>query len=113
MLGGNIDKNKVEVRTGVEHFLSNVLKKLYIAIWSCMRLEDVWEVLPMLMLKKFVDEFVFIWGREQCSKTFGQIIPRSYYYIKDLKRVYYACHGLPYGMENQTLLIDDEPSKTL
>jgi hypothetical protein len=27
--------------------------------------------------------------------------------------VYYACHGLPYGMENQTLLIDDEPSKTL
>jgi len=22
--------------------------------------------------------------------------------------VYYACHGLPYGMEDQTLLINDE-----
>jgi hypothetical protein len=25
--------------------------------------------------------------------------------------VYYACHGLPYGKEDQTLLIDNEPSK--
>jgi hypothetical protein len=28
-----------------------------------------------------------------------------------LKRVYYACPGLPYGKEDQTLLIDDEPTK--
>jgi hypothetical protein len=27
--------------------------------------------------------------------------------------VYYACHGLPYGMEDQTLLINDECSKVL
>jgi len=27
--------------------------------------------------------------------------------------VYYAYYGLPYGIEYQTLLIDDEPSKTL
>jgi hypothetical protein len=26
--------------------------------------------------------------------------------------VYYACRMLPYGMEDQTLLIDDEPNKT-
>jgi hypothetical protein len=77
-----------------------------------MKLEDVLEVLPMLMLEKFVDEFVFIWGHEQCSKTFCQITPWSYYYINDLKNVYYACCGLPYGMENQTLLVDVEPSKT-
>ncbi len=51
-------------------------------------------------------------GHEQWSKTSSQISPRSYYYLKDLKRVYYGCHGLPYGKENQTLLIDDEPSKT-
>jgi hypothetical protein len=27
--------------------------------------------------------------------------------------VYFACWGLPYGKENQTLLIDDEPNKAL
>jgi hypothetical protein len=25
----------------------------------------------------------------------------------------YACHGLPYGKEDQTLLINDEPRKAL
>ncbi len=44
--------------------------------------------------------------------TFGQISFGSYYYLEDLKCVYYGCHGLPYGKENQTLLIDDEPNKT-
>jgi hypothetical protein len=76
-----------------------------------MKLEDVLELLPMLMPKKFVNEFIFIWKFEQCSKTFGQITLGSYYYIKDLKHVCYACGGLPYGMEDQTLLIDDELSK--
>ncbi len=52
-------------------------------------------------------------GREQWSKTSSQISPRSYYYLKDLKRVYYGCCGLPYGRENQTLLIEGEPCKTL
>ncbi len=51
-------------------------------------------------------------GREQWSKTFGPISPGSYYYLKDLKCVYYGCYGLPYGKEYQTLLIDDEPNKT-
>jgi len=46
-------------------------------------------------------------------EDFVEITPKSYYHIKDLKRVYYACSGLPYGMENQTLLIDDEPNKVL
>jgi hypothetical protein len=113
VFGRNIDKNKVEVRIGVEHFISNVFKKFYIAIWPCMKLEDVLEVLPMLMLEKFMDEFVFIWGCEQCLKTSSQITPRSYYYIKDLKHVYYACCGLPYGMEDQILPFDDKPSKVL
>ncbi len=113
VFGRNINKSNVEVKIRVEHFVSNVFKKFYIAIWSCMKLEDVLEIFPMLMLKKFMDEFVFIWGHEQCSKTFSQITPRSYYYIKDFKHVYYAYCGLPYGMEDQTLLIDDEPSKVL
>jgi hypothetical protein len=67
----------------------------------------------MLIPYTFVDQFIFIWGWKQCSKTFGQISPRFYYYLKDWKRVYYGCCGLPYGKENQTLMIDNEPSKTL
>ncbi len=53
MFGRNIEKSKVEIRARVEHNLSNVFKNFYIAIWSCMKLEDVLEVLPMLMLKIF------------------------------------------------------------
>jgi hypothetical protein len=54
----------MEVRVGVEHFLSKAFKKFYIAIWSYMRLVDVLEVLPLLMLEEFVDQFMFIWGCE-------------------------------------------------
>ncbi len=73
VFGRNIDRNKVEVRAEVENFLSIALKYFYIAIWSCMKLEDMLEVLPMLIPKIFLEWFVFIWGCEQCSKTFGQI----------------------------------------
>ncbi len=65
----------------------------------------------MLLLNMFLDQFVFIWGCEHCYKTFGVITSGSYYYLKDLKYVYYACYGLPYKKENQMLLIDDEPTK--
>ncbi len=37
----------------------------------------------------------------------------TYHYLKDLKRVYFACQGLSYGKKNQTLLIDDESNKAL
>jgi hypothetical protein len=85
VFGKHIDMNKVEVRKGVQHFLSQAFKYFYIAIWSCVKLEDVLEVLPMLNPKTFLEWFVFIWGCEQCSKTSGQILPRSHYYLKDLK----------------------------
>jgi hypothetical protein len=96
------------VKVGVEHFLSQVFK-FYITIWSCTKLDNVLEVLPMLIPKTFLEWFVFIWGHEQCSKMSGQIFLG--YYLKDLKIMYYNCRGLPYGKEDQTLLIDDEPSK--
>ncbi len=67
----------------------------------------------MFMPESFLDQFIFIWGPQQCSKMFGKISPDSYYYLKDLKRVYYACHGKDYGKEDQILLIDDECSKAL
>jgi hypothetical protein len=44
---------------------------------------------------------------------FDEITPWYYYYIKDLKHMYYACRGLLYGKEDQTLLIDNEPNKVL
>jgi hypothetical protein len=43
----------------------------------------------------------------------GQISPKSHYYLKDLKCIYYGCCGLLYGKEDQILLINDEPNKVL
>jgi hypothetical protein len=51
------------------------------------------------------------WGCEQCIRTLGQFTTWIYYYLKDLNHVYFACWGLHYGIENQTLFFDDEPSK--
>jgi hypothetical protein len=36
-----------------------------------MLLKDVLEILPLLMPKTFVDQFVFVWGHEQCIATMG------------------------------------------
>jgi hypothetical protein len=35
------------------------------------------------------------------------------YCLKDLTKVYFACRGMLYGKEKQTLFIDDEPTKAL
>jgi hypothetical protein len=32
-----------------------------------MLLEDVLEILPLLMPKTLINQFVFVWGREQCT----------------------------------------------
>jgi hypothetical protein len=57
--------------------------------------------------------FFHFQGCEQCSMMSGQLKVGTYYYLKDLKRVYFACQGLSYGKKDQTLLIDDEPNKAL
>jgi hypothetical protein len=67
-----VDKTKVEIKVGMENIVNKAFQKFHIAIWSCMKLEDVLEVLPMLMLESFLNWFLFIWGCEQCSKTFGE-----------------------------------------
>ncbi len=41
-----------------------VFKKLCIAIWSCMLLENVMQVLTLLVPQTFVDQFFKIWGCE-------------------------------------------------
>jgi hypothetical protein len=111
MFGQDVDKTKVEVRVRVQNFLNKAFQKFHITIWSSMKLKDVLVVLPMFMLESFLDRFVFVWGCEKCSKTFGEVSTSTHYHLKDLKCMYYACHGKDYGKEDQTLLIDDEPNK--
>jgi hypothetical protein len=60
MRGSNIDRTKVESRARIQHFLIYALKRFYIGIWSCMLIEDVMEVLTLLLLQDFIDQFVFI-----------------------------------------------------
>jgi hypothetical protein len=92
-------------------FLSRAFEHFYIDIWLCMLLEDVLEILLLLMPKTFIDEFVFVWGHEQCTTTTSQFTCLVYYYLKDLDQVHLAYRGLLYGDKDQTLLIDDAPSK--
>jgi hypothetical protein len=77
MFGKNVDETKMEVKVRMEKFLAMAFKKFYISIWSCMKFEDVLEILPMFMLEFFLDQFVFILGHEQCSKMFGEITLNS------------------------------------
>jgi hypothetical protein len=111
--GRNIDSTKLEVRTEIQHFFTYAIKKFYFGIWFCMLIEDAMEVLTLLLRQDFIDQFVFIWGCEQCLMTSSQFMIENYYCLKDLSHVYYACQGLPYGKEDQTLFIDDELNKTL
>ncbi len=82
--GRNVDINKMEARRRVQHFFVHVFEKHYIAIWSCMLVEDIMEV-TLLLSQKSINQFVFIWGHEQCSLTLGQIMIGIYYYVKDFK----------------------------
>jgi hypothetical protein len=111
IFGKNVKKTKVEIRARVKILLSKAFQKFHIIIRFCMKLEDVLEVLPMLMPKSFLDQFIFIWGHEQCSKMFGEISLKSHYYLKDMKCVYYACCGKDYGKDEQTWMIDNKLSK--
>jgi hypothetical protein len=93
MFGRNINKSKVKVKVRMKYFFAHAFENFCITIWSCMKLEVVLKVLPMLILDTFVDQFVFFGGCEQCSKIFDQISPGSYYYLKDLKCVYMVVMG--------------------
>jgi hypothetical protein len=77
-----------------------------------MLLEDVLEILLLLMPKTLVDQFVFIWGCEQCTTTTSQLTRQVVYsYLKDLDQVHLVYGGLPYGDGDQALFIDDELRK--
>jgi hypothetical protein len=53
----------------VLEYMISFLEHFYIAIWSCILWEDVLKILPLLMPKTFVNQFVFVWGHEKCSAT--------------------------------------------
>jgi hypothetical protein len=78
-----------------------------------MLLKDVFKILPLLMPKTLVDQFVFIWGHEQCTTITNHLTSSIYYYLKDLDQVHLACRGLLYGDRDPTLFIDDELNKAL
>jgi hypothetical protein len=69
--GKNLNVSKLEIRVGIHDFLSRAFKHFYIAIWSFMLLKDVFEILPLLMLKTLINQFVFVWAHEQCTTTTG------------------------------------------
>jgi hypothetical protein len=62
----------LETKVGVQHFLAQAFKRFYIVVWPYMLIEDVMEIFILLLLQDFIDQFVFIWGREQCSMTLSQ-----------------------------------------
>jgi hypothetical protein len=62
MSGQNIDASKVEIKVGLNEFLSKTFANFHVAIWSCMLLKDVLELLPWLMPQEFITQFFFIWG---------------------------------------------------
>jgi hypothetical protein len=54
---------------GVQYFFSWAFEHFYIVIWLGMLLKDVIEILLLLMPKTFINQFVFVWGRGQCTIT--------------------------------------------
>jgi hypothetical protein len=55
---------QVEICARLQDFFFRAFEHFYIVIWSCMLLENVLEILPLLMPKTLVDQFVFVWGCE-------------------------------------------------
>ncbi len=49
VFGRNVEKAKVEVKVRVEDFFAKAFEKFHVTIWSCMKVEDVLEVFPMVM----------------------------------------------------------------
>jgi hypothetical protein len=66
MTGKNLNVTKLEIHARIHDFLARAFENFYIDIWSCMLLEDVLQILPLLMPKTFVIQFVFVWGHEVC-----------------------------------------------
>jgi hypothetical protein len=47
----NLNVSKSQIHGGIQDFLSRTFEHFYIAIWSCMLLENVLEILPLVMPK--------------------------------------------------------------
>jgi hypothetical protein len=67
----NLNVSKLEIRARVQDFLARAFEHFYIVIWLCMLLQNVLEILLLLMPKTLINQFVFVWGCEQCISTMG------------------------------------------
>jgi hypothetical protein len=56
----NLNVSKLEIRVGVQDFISWTIEHFYIAIWLCMLLKYFVEILSLLMPKILIDQFVFV-----------------------------------------------------
>jgi hypothetical protein len=74
VIRNNIDINKVKAKARVQHFYFKYSKKVILQFGLYMLLKDVMQVFLLLIPQIFIDQFVFIWGCEQCARTFGQLI---------------------------------------
>jgi hypothetical protein len=75
VFGRNIDGSNVEVRIKVEHFLPTTFNYFYMGNGSCMKLEDVLEVFQMLMLEKFLDQFILFEDLNNAHKILDKLHP--------------------------------------
>ncbi len=56
----NLNVFRLEIRVKVEDFLTQAFEHFHIVIWLCMLLENVFQILPLLMPKTLIDQFVFV-----------------------------------------------------
>jgi hypothetical protein len=83
----------------------------YIGIWSLYKIWGCVGSSSHTHSWNFLGSIHFHLGMWTMFQGFLWNFTQSHYYLKDLKWVYYPCHGLPYGKKHQTLLTDDEPNK--
>jgi hypothetical protein len=60
----NLDIFKLEICARIHDFISQEFERFYIVIRPCMLLEDVLEIVPLLVPKILIGQFVFVWGCE-------------------------------------------------
>ncbi len=97
MIGKNLNVSKLEIHVGIHGFLARAFENFYIVIWSGMLLEDVLQILPLLMSKTLVDQFVFVWGHEVC--LMGTWI-KHYSLIMNLARPFEIQNGLEFSLNH-------------